>query len=210
MNDLIQHVHIVFSTSGTGVSPDTLKTFLATAGKLVDPSRVHVISPDAEQLADAGQFNQIKEPLQRGRSAAIAYAGCHLYRLDPTATMVLVPADEVSVDALRNSFQDIVLAADAPGSLVAVHQNAQPTGVYAWSVYSLMETFRNYCPVDFPIINEIVRTWNSPVEAKRDLYAKLESEGHRTAFAGSIDSGLPDTPVDGHDGNRIGLISSER
>jgi hypothetical protein len=70
-------------------------------------------------------------------------------------------------------------------------QLLRPTRVNAWSVYALMEAYRNYCPVDFQIINEIARTWNRDPEHTSELYGKLSCEEIDSLLLSKVQPGYP-------------------
>jgi hypothetical protein len=54
-----------------------------------------------------------------------------------------------------------------------------------------MEAYRNYCPVDFQIINEIARTWNREPEHTSELYRKLSSEEIDSLLLSKVQPGYP-------------------
>ena len=184
-------IHIVFASEpGTDVEVESILNWTTAASQFVSPDQVHLLTAESSRFADT-ELNVIDEPLCRGNAPAIAYAGCHLYLLDPTAMMVVVPANEEAFAALQDNFSALTEAAEAPGSLVSLSEREQATGLYAWSVYALMETFRNYCPVDFPIINEMVRSWNGEPETKRELYDKLVCEDIEQRLLDKLIPGYP-------------------
>ncbi len=187
----LEHVHIVISVRKEPT--DHLLELARAATKLVGSSNVHiVIGHNAAKLLGEMPAKVIALPSDRAQSAAIAYAGCHLYRMDPTAIMILVDADSPdSKRQLESNFAGLMKAADQPGAMVTLGSLENFHSIHAWSIYSLMETFRNHCPVDFPIINEIARTWGrDPIAIKR-LYEKLPSEEIAEKLLVKIRAGYP-------------------
>lgn len=187
----LEHVHIVISVRSTPT--DHLLELTRTATKLAGRSNVHiVVGRDAAKSIGETQANVITLPTDQGQSASIAYAGCHLYRIDPTAIMILVEAASPNAKMqLEANFANLVAAADQPGAMVTLGSLENFNSIHAWSIYSLMETFRNYCPVDFPIINEIARTWDRDPLAIRRLYEKLPSEEIAEKLLVKIRAGYP-------------------
>lgn len=171
-----EHVHIVLNSEN--VSDAQLRELISVAAEFVTKDRTHVIGskPRCGELLPTE--NELVEPLQRGLSPAVAFAGCHLYRRDPNVVMVYVDAKAQNAAALlRKNFASLVEEAEAPGCLASLFVNTEtPAHLYAWSIYALMETYRNYCPIDFQIINEIARTWNRNPQKTAELYGKLSNQ----------------------------------
>ena len=189
------HIHVVIKTDGVQGSSTTLTKLIDTAIQLTSRTNVHVIvsASNAKLAPQLPADNVIVEPVARGKSAAIAYAGCHLYRKDPTAVMVLVNCEpQAALILLERNFETLLKAVDEPGSLVTLADASnQSTGIFAWSIYALMETFRNHCPRDFPVINEIARTWSHSPETSARLYSKLACEDIATRLLRKVHPGYP-------------------
>lgn len=171
-----EHVHIVLNSENA--SDTQLRELISVAAEFVTESRTHVIGPEPRCGDLLPAENELVEPVQQGLSPAIAFAGCHLYRRDPNAVMVYVDAKAQNAAALlRKNFESMVEEAESPGCLVSLYLETESHAhLYAWSIYALMETYRNYCPIDFQIINEIARTWNRNPDKTAELYGKLHNE----------------------------------
>lgn len=238
-----EHVHVVFFGDGR---ESAVGAAVQEASSGVPIERVHAVIPngapqESTAFSNLPHENLIVEPNPRGKSAAIALAGCHLYRREPNALMVCVDVDASKQVAaiLRENLGEIIAAADLPGSLVSVgkptfdascgggvmvcgealpsgpntfhgvkycisaaaakrpHEgnSLQPVRINAWSLYSLMEAYRNYCPVDFQIINEMARTWNRDRDQTAELYGKLSSGEVENLLLSKVQSGFSNRNV---------------
>lgn len=180
-----EHVHIVILSPTASQASE----LLSVATSLVSQLNVHIVTHASDSDLPV---NQIVEPSPRGGSPAIAFAGCKIYRDDPTAVMLLVDASQPNAgQMMTNNFGGILDAVEAPGALVTLQKDGTPTGIYAWSIYAIMESFRNYCPVDFPIIDEIAKTWGRDEQHTRELYDKLTFDSIEGRVLQKVRPGYP-------------------
>lgn len=187
MSDQNEHVHIVLTAKQA--SKAFLEKLLGISQQLVNEQNVHVVSTSPID----GFENNIIEPFSCGSSPAVGLAGCRLYRLDPTAIMIVVDADSPSsATRLPVNFEKLVQAASEPGSMVGLGASHEAdAGIYAWSIYALMETYRNYCPIDFQVLNEIAKVWDGEPTRIKDLYGKLANEPINVRLLGKVSPGYP-------------------
>lgn len=230
-----EHAYFVFSC-GEFARQDVRELVDACSGSILDSHFCPVVPPEAYTWAqeDLPRAGLVLEPSSRGRSAALAFASCELYRRDPNAVMIYAESvDGVpTAELLRRHIGDLLEAADLPGSMVTlgwpcvpeaatatllecgserlldvdayeaksyrVGANPPATGdwlqsahIHAWSVFALMETFRNFAPVDFQVLNELVRTWNRDPAWSAELYGKLTVKPIDELLLQAIQPGYP-------------------
>lgn len=189
-----KHIHIVFNANDFGHDHPRLLKLVETARQLVTTNRVHLITSGEKrsQISQTTQLpgdNLIIEPAKVGGSAAIAYAGYELFRLDPNAIMVFV-GSEATHDQLDSNFERLATEAANPGAIVSLKADGTAC-IFAWSIYALMETFRNHSPVDYQIINEMVRVGSRDPDRTEQLYLKLKRDSIETTLLNRMSLGYP-------------------
>ena len=90
--------------------------------RIVVVTHVRYLDETRAQLPELPPQNLLAEPLSRNTAPAIAFAAAHLFALDPSAEMVVLPADHVITDLPRfHAVLDAAFAQAAePGSLVTL------------------------------------------------------------------------------------------
>ena len=185
------HVHIVIYAGNREAELDDRDATIRMARELVGTERVHVVSARNTSIPGVRAENLLVEPIATGKSPAIALAGCHLYRRDPNIVMVYV--DSLAKDAamqLRQDFERIVDEAESPGCLVSLLDDSETCShIYAWSIYALMECYRNFLPLDFQVINEIAKVWFRAPQRVEELYSRLAKENVAESLLARIKPG---------------------
>lgn len=206
MADGKDHVHIVLDTE-TASNADSFQQLATTAIDLVGAQNVHLMkspsTPDV-RVSAINKENVLVEPAAVGGTPSIGFMGCHLYRKDPNAVMIWVRPDrEDAAKDLQNNFSQLLSLVSQPGTMVSLGANEaaetpesssepqEPSGIYAWSVYALMESYRNYSPIDFQVLNEIVKVWETDNSRIEPLYCKLSREPITELLLNKVTEGYP-------------------
>lgn len=111
-----------------GVGRSMLQTTVDRFGSLVPPERVFVVTNRdyvglvQEQLPDVPAANILGEPVMRNTAPCIAWACYRIAQLDPTATVVVTPADHVVLreEAFVSTIEEALTAARARDILLTL------------------------------------------------------------------------------------------
>lgn len=101
--------------------------------KIIDAENIYVVTNEIQkqeildQLSDLREENIIAEPIGRNTAPCIGLAALHIRKIDPDATMVVLPADHLiqNVNEFIRVLKDAVTIADQSRHLVTI--GIQPT-----------------------------------------------------------------------------------
>ncbi|NND71302.1 MAG: NTP transferase domain-containing protein [Rhodothermales bacterium] len=110
-----------------------IQNTVARLAGVVEPENVFVVTNSRyieqtrNQLPQVPEENILSEPISRNTAPCIAFAAAHLHRIEPGATMIVLPADHVikNVKQFQSVLRTAIAAAQEPGSLVTI--GIQPT-----------------------------------------------------------------------------------
>ncbi len=120
----------------------------------------HLCSPTISQLPELPPANVLSEPCGRNTAAAIGLAALHLVAQDPSAVMVVLPADHTIADeaAFRHSLQQAATIACTTQSLVTL--GVRPT--YAATGYGYIKIGEQVASVDAGTAHQVAQFVEKP------------------------------------------------
>ncbi len=127
---------------------------------VVEPNRCFVVTHEryveetSDQLPAIPRENILAEPVSRNTAPCIEYAAVKIAAIDPTATMIILPADHVITNVRR--FHDVlrtaVEKAQAPGTLVTIGINpTHPETAYGYVQFEPQNEDGPHEPKVYPV-----------------------------------------------------------
>ena len=144
-------------------------------GGIVPPENIWVVTSEryaaivAEQLPDVPCDNVLLEPCMRGTAPCICYAAWRIKKRDPRATLVVSPADLSYSSSRKQNIYAVDGFREKPDLATAQSYVAQSdyfwnSGIFVWSVSTIVNAFRVYAPAISRIFENLLPLYDTAEE----------------------------------------------